>query len=437
MSVKTPITRRTFLQGTAIAGVTLGVAACLPATPAPGAGGQANAPVDTAAKELTLMHWENENFAKFNEGFEKETGIKVNAAAFPSGAWTDVMQKYALWSQTGYEGYDLTIADDLIAGMMAANGYAVDLSDENCWLQHKDDVVEGVHGLNQILGGVYRIFYLLDLEPFFYFKDLVPEAPKTWNDMVTTAKPITNPDEDVWGWRPLNGAGHEFNTILLFLNQAGADLDTLDDAATLEAFQFMADWVFTHQITPKSTVNEGYDQINNLTAQGKAGMWWTYTGGYRNALKIEGGVLTMDNSTAARFPMGPASDGGLMHGWGWMLPKTAAQPELALQYLDWFARDDVMKEYVISVAQDAPAYKSLIKDPEVVAVVPTLAMSTSWETLLEGANFRAPIVTKKPVNELWNLFQNTGKFLFSGEKTPEQTQEWAVAEYQRIMAGVA
>ena len=30
------------------------------------------------------------------------------------------MNKFALWSQTGYSGYDLTIADDLIAGMMAS-----------------------------------------------------------------------------------------------------------------------------------------------------------------------------------------------------------------------------------------------------------------------------------------------------------------------------
>jgi ABC-type glycerol-3-phosphate transport system substrate-binding protein len=430
------MSRRTFLKSTALVGVAVGVAACVPAAPAaPAATGEgAAAPNSAASKELTLMHWDNENFGKFNKGFEDATGAKINYAAFPSGAWTDVMQKFALWSQTGDSAYDLTIADDLIAGMMAANGYATDLGDTDAWMKNKDDVVEGVHGLNKILGGVYRIFYLLDLEPFFYYKDLVPNPPKNWSDLVTAAKPVTNPDTDVWGWRPLNGAGHEFNTILLLLNQAGANLDTLDDPATLDAFKFMADWVFKDEITPKSTVNEGYDQINNLTAQGKAGMWWTYTGGYRNALKTENSLLTMDNSTAARWPMGPASDGGLMHGWGWMVPKSAGNKDMAVEYLNWFAQPDVMKQYVITVLQDAPAYKTLIHDPDVVAVVPTLGMPVGWETLLEGANFRAPIVTKKPVNELWNLFQNIGKFLFSGEKSPEQTQEWAVGEYKRIMA---
>ncbi len=32
------------------------------------------------------------------------------------------------------------------------------------------------------------------------------------------------------------------------------------------------------------------------------------------------------------------------------------------------------------------------------------------------------------------MFQNIGRFIFSAEKTPEETQQWAVTEYQRIMA---
>ena len=262
----------------------------------------------------------------------------------------------------------------------------------------------------------------------------MPEAPKTWDELVAFAKPATKPDEDVWGWRPTNGVGHEFNTVLLMLNQAGADLDTLDDAATLEAFQFMQDWVVTHEITPRSTTNEGNDQIANLSAMGKAGMWWNYTGGYRNALAHENSVLTMENAPAARWPMGPANDNGLIHGWGWMVPEVAAQKELAVEYLNWFSRPDVLKKYTIAVAKEAPPRISLLSDPDIIEAVPTLALPVGWETLLAGANFRAPIVTKKPVNELWSMFQNIGRFIFSAEKTPAQTQEWAIAEYQRIIA---
>ena len=424
--------RRIFLKSAAIAGVGLGLAACVPAA-AP-SGDQAGAPSSDEVREITVMHGDSTPFVAFNEDFTAETGIKVNQTTFPSGAWSDIMQKFALWSQSGYSGNDLTIADDLIGGMMAANGLAVELSDLDCWSEHEDDVVEGIHTLNSALDGVYRIFYSLDLEPFFHYKELVPEAPKTWDELVTFAKPATNPDEDVWGWRPLNGTGHEFNTVLLMLNQAGADLDTLDDAATLEAFQFMQDWVFNYGITPKSTVNEGYDQISSLSAVGKAGMWWTYTSGYRNALDNEMAVITMENAPAARWPMGPATDNGLIHGWGWMLPTVGEKKDLAVEYLNWFARPEVLKKYVITVGKNPAPYKSLINDPDVIEAVPTLGLPVGWETILEGARFREPIVTKKPVNELWSMFQNIGRFIFSAEKSPEQTQEWAIAEYQRIIA---
>ena len=60
---------------------------------------------------------------------------------------------------------------------MATNGFSDDLSDSFAWMNTEDDVVEGVHTLNSILGGVYRIFYSRDLEAFFHYKPLVPEPP--------------------------------------------------------------------------------------------------------------------------------------------------------------------------------------------------------------------------------------------------------------------
>ncbi len=62
---------------------------------------------------------------------------------------------------------------------------------------HEEDTVEGIHTLNSVLNGVYRIFFLLDLEPFFHYTELVPEAPKTWDELITFGKDATNADEDV------------------------------------------------------------------------------------------------------------------------------------------------------------------------------------------------------------------------------------------------
>lgn len=118
-----------------------------------------------------------------------------------------------------------------------------DLSGLDAWTKHSSDVVENINVLNRAVGGVYRIFFFMGLEPFYYNKQLVSAPPKSWEEFVSAGKAATNAASGVWGWRPLGGEGHAFNTVLLALNQAGADLGTLKDPATLKALQFIYDWV--------------------------------------------------------------------------------------------------------------------------------------------------------------------------------------------------
>ncbi len=119
-------------------------------------------------------------------------------------------------------------------------------------------------------------------------------------------------------------------------------------------------------------------------------MWWNYTGGYRNALEHEQSVLTMENAPAAcRWPMGPAehwADSRL----GMDAAEGRREEDLAVEYLTWFSRPEVLKKYIINVHRDAPPRCSLINDPDVIEAVPTLALPVGWETILAGAKFASP-----------------------------------------------
>ncbi|MGX9182197.1 extracellular solute-binding protein [Mesorhizobium sp. BHbdii] len=176
-------------------------------------------------------------------------------------------------------------------------------------------------------GGVYRIFFYMymGIEPFLFNKSMIAKAPTTWEEMVAAAKSATK--EGVWGWRPLGGEGHAWNTVLLTLNQAGADLTTLSDPATLSALQFMHDWVHKDKITPASTVSEDNNAVEALAAAGKAAMWWTY--GINNILSLDHTVITMDNLGVACWPKGPASDIGLVHGGGFLMSKFSQKKDAA------------------------------------------------------------------------------------------------------------
>ena len=408
--------RRHFLKSSALAGVALTVGA--PAVRAQAAG------------EITMIGWNAPALMDIFARAEKEVGVKINYDVLPA-AWSDVMAKITLWGQTGYDGIDILFADDLIGGLWGMNGWAEDLSASDAWTKNSGDIVENITVLNNAVGGVYRIFFTMGLEPFFYNKTLVPNAPASWEELIEIGKATTKASDGIWGWRPLGGQGHAFNTVLLALNQAGADPKTLDDPATLKALQFMYDWVQTDKITPPSVISEDNPAVEALAAAGKAAMWWTYDGGLANILKADQTKITLENIGMSRWPKGPASDIGLVHGWGWLLSKFSQKKDASKEVLAWLSSPAMIKE--ISIAQSAaPPYRSMFKDPDIVAKLPQLTLGTGWEDQIRGAKFREPIVSSPQVTQLWNMFDKIGSYILSGEKDPAATQAWAIEEYRAI-----
>jgi multiple sugar transport system substrate-binding protein len=375
-----------------------------------------------------MIGWSNPKLADLFATAEKEIGIKINYDVLPA-KWDDVMQKITLWGQTGYDGLDVMFADDLIGGLWGMNGWAEDLSKLDAITKNSSDLVENINVLANAVGGNYRLFFTMGYEPFMYNKTLVPNAPTTWDEFVATGKKATA--GDVYGWRPLGGNGHAFNTVLLMLNQAGADLETLQDPATLTALQFMADWVQKDKITPSSTVSEDNAAVEALAASGSAAMWWTYDGGTNNILGIEGSKVTKDNLGMARWPKGPASDVGLVHGWGYMQPKASKKKDEGTAVLEWLGSKDMIKK-VDLIANATPPFKSLFTDPDYVAAMPQLTAGPGWAELIRGAKFREPIVNHKQVTQIWVMMEKLGGYVLSGEKSPADAQAWAVSEYQTI-----
>lgn len=411
----TALSRRAFLQGTALGTAALAMS---PLTTA----------AQDAAKTVNVVGWNSPAHQEILINAGKAVGINVNYDVLPA-AWNDVMQKITLWGQSGFDGVDILFADDLITGLWGMNGWADDLSGLDVTSKTQDDLVDNIKNLNTAVGGVYRQFFLLDAEPFYYNKKLVPTAPKTWEEMTSVAQGLTK--GDVWGWRPLGGNGHAFNTVLLMLNQAGADLESLSDPGTLAALQYMYDWVQTSKITPPSTVNEDNGVVEALAAAGKAAMWWSYGGTLTNVPTIDGSTLTVDDIGVARYPAGPASDIGLVHGWGFLSPKASANKTAAHELLNYLGQPEVIRDIILKTSAPPPL-KSLLTDPEIQAKVPLIMANGGWENTIAGAKFREPIVNHKQVTQLWQMIDKLGSFILSGEKNPADAQAWAAAEYQTI-----
>lgn len=419
MSGSQKLSRRDFLRTAAAAGAGLG----LTATTTIG--------VAQEDKVVNMVGWGGDVPPAFMEAVSEETGIQINYDALPP-VWNDVMAKITLWGQTQFDGIDVLWADDLIGGLWGMNGWAEDMTNTNAWQDNKDDVVENVHVLNEAVGGVFRIFYFLGLEPFFYNKDLVPEPPTTWEELFSIGEAVTDQENGVWGWHPRTEGGHAFNTVLLALNHAGGDLETLADENSLVAFQFMQDWI-KRGISSPTIISE-----NNfgLAAAGKVGMWWNYEGSYNSLLTVEDSVLNEENLGLARFPMGPGSDVGLVHGWGYSVPAAGQNKATALELMDVLATREKMKDISVRYSGLVPAMKSLIEDEEILELAKVLSAGPGWAELLRGAKFREPIVNSPQTTQLWQMFEQLGQQVLALELTPEEVQEWAIAEYDIIKMGI-
>ena len=380
--------------------------------------------------EINIIGWGSDFFDGLFEGATEATGIKINREGLPS-RWSDVMQKFTLWGQTGYSHVDIMMTDDLLAGMYGMNGWALDLSDLNAYNDNSEDITDPVHELDSAMGGVFRLFYFMGATPFFDNADLTPEHPSSWDDFVSAGLAATDQETGVWGWRPLGGQGHAFNTMLMALHHTGADLETLNDDATRAALQWMYDWVNDYEITPPSTINEGWTEVIGLMAGGKAGMVWGYEGMHNSITTTVDTVVTEDNLKWGRFPMGPANDSLLTHGWGYSIPTASSKHEQAREVLEYLGHRDQLR--TVALNNVVPGLKSLFEDEEVVAKIPILGLEgPSWAEITKGAQFRYPIVNHRQVSQLWSMFDQLGEMILSGERNVDEAFQWAQDEYTII-----
>ena len=294
------LNRRDFLRIGAAAATGAVVAGCVQ-MPAATSDGEMAEP-DEVPREVRLTGHNRPIYHEMNEKFTEETGIEV-AMEFHPPKWEEILAKFTLWGESGYDGIDVEAQDDQIASLYSFKRWCFDLS-HLMTDEERADQADAVLGLTEQVGGFQaRMFFFVGAEPFYFNKELIPEAPKTWEEMVEVAKTVTDPENDVWGWRP-NAGSHNMNLTLMMVNHAGGNNETLDDEGTLTALQFMRDWVFEYEITPPTVVSEAAEEIMALAPAGKAGMWWMYEGNYGPLLEVEGGMLTPETLGVSRWPMG-------------------------------------------------------------------------------------------------------------------------------------
>ncbi|MCC7206406.1 MAG: extracellular solute-binding protein [Anaerolineae bacterium] len=346
--VRHPISRRTFLKGSAgaIAGAlaAMGPGKFLAQGPYAPRLVQQNKTVIFAIQEFA-----HPAIQSVLPAFEEDSGFTVQLEGGPVSG-NEMLTKYSPAFASGTSPVDLfSDADDDSPTFMRA-GWVMPLTDiipQETWDDFPPSMQDHIRGFLSIDGVPYRIPHEFAVGYFFTRQDWLDEkgvkAPTTWEELVEMGKAFADPANGVWGTTDGLIKPALLYVYMAYLTaQAGGKIFEFDEA-TGEAFQFLYDMIHTHKIFPEEALNQDYTAQNNLYMGDKVAFmrqWPFFQGvaeGNAEWYKPEKMVITLP-------PAGPAGSKSWIGGWGYSIPTYAPNPDGAKALLQYLTSKEVAPE---------------------------------------------------------------------------------------------
>lgn len=272
----------------------------------------------------------------------------------------------------------------------------------------------------------------------YYNKDMfnaagvdLPTDDWTMDDFYAAAKALTNPDENVYGYRH---PGAWADQILNWFSLSGVEYDTsgtevqgLDTPEALEALQFLYDLVVVDQISPNpaalTAMGKSADALfrNQSVAMQASGLWDLPT--YKaDPLSFEWDVVRMPQGKTQKVKAGILN---------WGISADSDNPDATWELLKFLAGPEGMRivaesNMALPASTDEDANQIVLDThfPENVQAfvdsVPDVDMTDQLSI------YRTEVNTK--------LQELVDKMLI-GESTPEETQQALIEEINAILAG--
>ncbi len=240
-------------------------------------------------------------------------------------------------------------------------------------LQPVDDVIEAI-GEENILpqdlklnhyGGHYWGVPLYGTPSVLYYrKDIFDEKgltpPRTWDELIETAKAVHDPDNDLYGFLVTGGAQELTNVMVWdFLSNNGAtifnenrpateDDVTFNSPESIETFEYLKK---LHEFSPPGSEMWGSSEYSQMFHTGRVAMVYDMMFGHARILTTAPEMK--DKIGVAELPTGPSlgdRQGSFLYNTvGLMVFKDAQEPEAAKEFLKFLMKnDDVYVEWLLA-----------------------------------------------------------------------------------------
>ncbi len=439
MSSKTsryPMTRRVFLQRSAIVGAFAGLTAlagCAPPT-APQADG-ADAP-ESATWEV--LYWKPPHSAKAAEVWEPllqtfmdtHEGITVDHQVIP---WGNVDEQFTA-AFAGGSPPDVFYLPDEWYPKYVNQGQILDLTDRI--IDWKDNYVDSAWELATYKGSTWGAPFLGVVQGWLCNLNLFNEhglsVPTNWEEFRSAAQAMTDTDAGTYG---INVPASSTNWVVMIplLAAGGAKLlsDDLTEVTANTEGGIAAFRALLEEITwnDQSSTPVGFtgDQRRDLALSGKIGMVWQENSAIKAQWRAEAPDLDLDI-----IPMLQLTDDGQNASWaniGFMfMASSSAANDGAFTFLEYLATDEIQVEYVQKSVDLLPLKRNISPLQD---IDPIVAEMVSWLDKGYGVGTQISIRWRDATNSL----VQESHAVMSGLKTAEQALADVEATVNPVLDG--
>jgi len=215
-------------------------------------------------------------------------------------------------------------------------------------------------------GKVYGIPRAFSSQVLIYRSDLIAEPPKTWDELVETAKKVQQKNKGMYGFG-ISGEKHVTTALQLFdyvFQNGGEVFDEkrnvqLNSPPSVEALQFYSDLHTKHKIVP-NPLEYNREELPVLFKQGKIAMFvcgpWAKT-----IMGIEPDNKKTPYKTAL-LPKGKKGTASALVSDSLMISSKSEHPEAAWKFIQYITSPEEQKRYDKEHGL-VPIQKEELKDP--------------------------------------------------------------------------
>lgn len=366
--------------------------------------------------------------------YTRETGNPVKVLIVGRAGFR---QKYNTALAAGSTEVDGILDIGRVVPSLAASGLLAPLDDfiKNDPGYQVDDIPASVQTEMMFDGKWYMVPTDLSQETLVYRSDLIPEPPKTWEELRENARKFTrsiNPDSPTeYGYAYAGMPGNLVGTVLGIQHAYGGKIIDenmcvqLDKPEFIEAFTFLINMKNVDKVTPPDLSAWDYPELLTALQEGVVAQASFFSAGMPILTNCEQSPKVCNSIAYVPQPAGPKGSFTRLNPLGIMVNAASPRKEAVWAFLSWLTGPDGALVYT-RFGGTSPRV-SVLTNPEIVEKRPWLP--AMYEASKNGVgNLR--VAQAAQINDIFNKWADQA---LAGDITPEEALIRAAEELRVLL----